>query len=85
MDNLIKVNNNNSIIIKCKTLYLKNDSKCSFDEPFPNKCLGVFLTDYSTTNTAIYSHAVDEIDKTGFKFLTTFTSFDTVYYLAIGY
>lgn len=73
------------MIIKCKTLYLKNATRCNFEEPFPNKCLGVFLTDYSATNTAIYSHAVDEVDRTGFKFLTTFSSFDTVYYLAIGY
>ena len=87
LDNLIKINEQyGSVIIKCGSLYLKNGAKFTFDSPFKNRCLGVFVTDISTSNTTIYHHAVENVNVSGFDFFTTYNlGNDTVYYLAIGY
>jgi hypothetical protein len=87
LDNLIKINEQyGSVIIKCGSLYLKNGAKFTFDSPFKNRCLGVFVTDISTSNTTIYHHAVENVNVSGFDFFTTYNlGNDTAYYLAIGY
>ena len=87
LDNLIKINEQyGSVIIKCGSLYLKNGAKFTFDSPFKNRCLGVFVTDISTSNTTIYHHAIENVNVSGFDFFTTYNlGNDTVYYLAIGY
>ena len=87
VDNLIKINEQyGSVIIKCGSLYLKNGAKFTFDSPFKNRCLGVFVTDISTSNTTIYHHAVENVNVSGFDFFTTYNlGNDTAYYLAIGY
>ena len=70
---MIKINEQyGSVIIKCGSLYLKNGAKFTFDSPFKNRCLGVFVTDISTSNTTIYHHAVKNVNVSGFDFFTTY-------------
>lgn len=70
---MIKINEQySSVIIKCGSLYLKNGAKFTFDSPFKNRCLGVFVTDISTSNTTIYHHAVENVNVSGFDFFTTY-------------
>ena len=86
LENLFTVNNlNNKIIIKIKDVTVKHNEQVLFDEPFPNKCLGVFLTDY--TGGGINKQAVSSgsITKTGFTFLTEAPVADFFMYFAIGY
>ena len=72
-------------IIKCKEIYLKNNERCTFDEPFPNRCLFVSISDLADGQSTIRGQATRDIDSTGFTFLTTTTTNDSVGYLAIGY
>ena len=86
LENLFTINNlNNKIIIKIKDGIAKHGERVLFDKPFLNKCLGVFLTDY--TGGVINKQAIStgSTNKTGFIFLTEGSSEDYFMYFAIGY
>ena len=86
IENLFKINNlNNKIIIKIKDCAAKHKEQVLFDEPFPNKCLGVFLTDYTGGEINKQAISTGSLTKTGFTFLTEGTVDDYFMYFAIGY
>lgn len=86
LENLFKINNlNNKIIIKIKDCEAKHNEQVLFDEPFPNKCLGVFLTDYTRSGINKQAISTDSLTKTGFTFLTEGPVEDYFMYFAIGY
>lgn len=86
LENLFKINNlNNKIIIKIKDVAVKHNEQVLFDEPFPNKCLGVFLTDYTSGGINKQAISTGSLTKTGFTFLTEGPEADYFMYLAIGY
>lgn len=66
-------------------MYEKDQAIVKFKNPFPNKCLGVFLTDYAEDVSTMNRQSAKDITNTGFKYITTFGGYDTAYYLAIGY
>ncbi|WP_425268522.1 gp53-like domain-containing protein [Fusobacterium ulcerans] len=68
-----------------KDVAAKHEARVLFDKPFPNKCLGVFLTDYTSGGINKQAIETDSMDKTGFIFLTEAPVADFFMYFAIGY
>lgn len=64
----------------------KNDEKCYFPFPFPNKCLAILFGD--TTTGTLYSHGYDPSKTTNEYFIyktTGGTTSDGTMAMAIGY
>ena len=90
--NLININGiNNGLILKIKTVNYR--SPTYFDVPFPNKCIGVFITDITSGvdgGGTVSNHAIlqDTITKSSFRIKSSYggtITEDTFTYLAIGY
>ena len=86
MDNLIKINEINSgILIKIATVSRNTGDFVYFETPFKYECFIVLFCDFGVGSASIRQQAVEAINNTGFKLVTTATGNDTFRYLAIGY